>query len=66
MRGGNAAEAERVFREDLRRHPGNGWALYGLMQALKAQGRVDDASAAEAEFRKAWGHATIVIGASAF
>jgi tetratricopeptide (TPR) repeat protein len=66
MRGGNAAEAERVFREDLRRHPRNGWALYGLAQALKAQGRVDDASVAEAEFRKAWGHATIAISASAF
>jgi tetratricopeptide (TPR) repeat protein len=66
VRNGSAAEAERVFREDLQRHPGNGWALYGVMQALKAQGRVEDASVAEAEFRLAWRHATIAISASAF
>ena len=31
------ADAERVYREDLRRHPKNGWALFGLEQALAAQ-----------------------------
>ena len=30
-----AKEAEQVFREDLRRNPGNGWALYGLSRALR-------------------------------
>jgi len=66
MRSGKAAEAELTYREDLKRNPGNGWALYGLMQALKAEGRSTDARAAEAEFRKAWRYATISIGASAF
>src|SRR5262249_59481234 len=32
---GRAAEAEAVYREDLRRNPRNGWALYGLAAALK-------------------------------
>jgi tetratricopeptide (TPR) repeat protein len=34
-----AAAAERVYREDLARHPHNGWALFGLQQALRAQGK---------------------------
>jgi tetratricopeptide (TPR) repeat protein len=66
MRGGRATEAERVYREDLKRHSGNGWALFGLMQALKAEGRSADARDAEAEFREAWRYATIAISASAF
>src|SRR6185369_6299732 len=27
---GRPADAERVYRDDLRRHPHNGWSLYGL------------------------------------
>ncbi len=33
------AEAEAVYREELQRNPRNGWSLYGLAQALRAQGR---------------------------
>lgn len=33
------ADAERVYREDLKEHPRNGWALFGLQQALAAQGK---------------------------
>ena len=66
LRVGKANEAERTYRDDLVRHPGSGWALYGLMQALKAEGRGTEASAADAEFRTAWLQATISISASAF
>jgi tetratricopeptide (TPR) repeat protein len=66
LRAGKADDAARTYREDLARHPANGWALYGLMQALKAEGRSAEASAAEAEFRTAWRRATISISASAF
>ena len=66
LHAGKANDAEKTYRDDLARHPGNGWALYGLMQALKAEGRGAEASAAEAEFRTAWRQATISIGASAF
>ena len=66
LRVGKATDAERIYRDDLVRHPSNGWALYGLMQALKAEGRAAEARAAEAEFRIAWRHATISIRASAF
>src|SRR5262249_27334673 len=30
LQGNKAADAESVFRDDLQRHPNNGWALFGL------------------------------------
>ena len=63
---GQAADAEQVYREDLQRHPANGWSLRGLAQALETEGRGDEARAVELEFRKAWQYATIAINASAF
>jgi tetratricopeptide (TPR) repeat protein len=63
---GRAPQAERVYREDLRRHPGNGWALYGLAGALRAQGRKAGAAAAEREFARAWEHADVRLLSSAF
>src|SRR2546430_10336843 len=39
----------RSYREDLRRNPGNGWALRGLAAALTAQGRAADAARARHE-----------------
>jgi tetratricopeptide (TPR) repeat protein len=66
LRVGKANDAEKTYRDDLARHPGNGWALFGLLQALKAEGRGAEVSAAEAEFRAAWRHATISISTSAF
>ena len=66
LRDGKAADAEQVYRDDLKLHPGNGWALCGLMQSLKAEGRSADAHAVEVEFHNAWRHATISIVTSAF
>ncbi len=60
------AEAETVYWEDLRRNRENGWALYGLMQALKAQGKNDDAALVEARFKKAWARADVTLSASRF
>ena len=33
------ADAERVYREELKKHPHNGWSLCGLQQALEKQGK---------------------------
>jgi tetratricopeptide (TPR) repeat protein len=63
---GRAAQAERVYREDLARNPGNGWALYGLATALRAQGRGHAAARAMDEFQLAWRHADVRLPASAF
>lgn len=63
---GRAAEAEHVYREDLQRHPGNGWALYGLAAALRAEGRRSAAAAGRREFARAWKDADVRLLSSAF
>ena len=61
LRDGQSAEAEKVFREDLRRNPGSGRSLFGLMTALDAQGKKDEASKVRSEYRKAWKYADIKL-----
>jgi tetratricopeptide (TPR) repeat protein len=61
---GRPDEAEAVYWEDLRKNPGTGWALFGLLQALKAQGKTDDATIIEQRFRAAWKDADITLTAS--
>ena len=63
---GRAADAEAVYREDLRRNPENGWSLYGLMQSLRMQKKKDDAVEAEKHFQKAWAKADVKLRASTF
>ncbi|MBV9724143.1 MAG: hypothetical protein JO299_03115 [Gammaproteobacteria bacterium] len=60
------AEAERVYREDLQRNPGNGWALYGLGAALRSQGKAAEAARVGGQLADAWRHADIRLQASAF
>ncbi len=63
---GRAAEAEAVYWLDLERNRENGWALFGLAQSLRAQGREDEAAAVEARFQKAWNGADVTLSASRF
>ncbi len=49
-----AAEAEKVFRDDLERNPRNPRSLFGLRQALKAQGRDYDAQFVARQLDAAW------------
>ncbi|HEX8355616.1 MAG TPA: hypothetical protein VF611_22105 [Pyrinomonadaceae bacterium] len=51
---GRAAEAEAVFREDLRRNRRNGRSLFGLAESLKAQGKAREAELVGREFERAW------------
>ena len=60
------ADAERVYRDDLQRNPGNGWALQGLAMALRAQGKRADAARAARDFDTAWRRADIRLQSSAF
>jgi tetratricopeptide (TPR) repeat protein len=61
LRAGKAADAEKVYREDLVRWPENGWALWGLALALEKQGKTKDAQSARARFEKAWARADVKI-----
>lgn len=50
---GEKAEAEKVFRAELKKHPRNGRALFGLAKSLNS----NEAKQVEAEFQKAWADA---------
>jgi tetratricopeptide (TPR) repeat protein len=63
---GRHAEAERVYREDLKRHRSNGWSLYGLEQALRKQNKLPEADRVKQEFAKAWSRADVTLAASRF
>ena len=63
---GRPGEAEAVYREDLRRNPKNGWAYFGLSQALAAQKRDAEAAAARGQFEQAWQRADIQLASVAF
>jgi len=59
LEAGRPEEAERAFREDLARHPENGWALAGLARALRERGLAADE--AERRFALAWRAADFVL-----
>lgn len=58
---GNATEAEKIFREDLKRNPRNPRSLFGLSAALKAQNRNYDAQFVDKQFQAAWKNADIKL-----
>jgi tetratricopeptide (TPR) repeat protein len=64
LEAGRAAEAEKVYLDDLKENPENGWALMGLMKSCEAQGKAKEAADAKTRFEKAWKAADIQIAAS--
>lgn len=60
------AEAEAVYRESLKNYRTDGWALFGLAQALDAQGKKKEADAVRADFAKAWRLADVKLASSRF
>jgi tetratricopeptide (TPR) repeat protein len=66
LRAGRAADAEALYRQDLKRFPENGWALFGLVQSLRAQGKTADADQVNERFRRAWQDADVTLVASRF
>ena len=61
LRAGNAVEAEGVFRECLRRNPRDPRALFGLMQALKAEQKLDSAEWVQHEFESSWSNPSLQL-----
>jgi tetratricopeptide (TPR) repeat protein len=63
---GKPADAEKVYREDLRVHPNNGWSLLGLAQSLKAQ-KQDERAAEVTEWQRiAWMRADVTPPSSRY
>lgn len=66
LEAGRAAAAERVYREDLKIHPANGWALAGLAESLARQRRITAVADARNRFTRAWAEADVAISGSRF
>ena len=66
LEAGYAAEAEVVYWADLREHPENGYSLFGLTAALKAQGKDVLAADAQSRFEVAWAEADVELTSSRF
>ena len=61
LRTGQAAQAEMVFRDDLKRNPRNPRSLFGLMESLKAQKKTAQADWVRREFENAWKRAQVQL-----
>jgi tetratricopeptide (TPR) repeat protein len=64
LKAGQPAEAEKVFREDLKDFPNCGWQLFGLQESLRAQGK--DTKEVSKQFKKAWTRADVDLDLSWF
>ena len=64
LQSGKPEEAIRVYLDDLKTFPKNGWALSGLMQAYKDTKQMEKATETEAKFKEAWAHADVKLTAS--
>ena len=61
---GEVIEAEAVYREDLKQYKDNLWSLLGLSQALRQQGKMEEAELVKASFQTASARTDIKIQAS--
>ncbi|TDQ16639.1 hypothetical protein DFQ04_2761 [Algoriphagus boseongensis] len=61
---GDFIQAEKIFREDLFNWPKNGFALNGLAESLKAQGKLEEGEEASREFQESWKLADIELKGS--
>jgi len=63
---GGFVEAEKLYREDLKKNRGNGWALVGLREALAGQGKTTEAMALDDKITRAFASADTVVESSCF
>jgi tetratricopeptide (TPR) repeat protein len=61
LRDSQFVEAEKTFREDLRRNPGSGRSFFGLMTALEKQGKTNEAEKVRRQYLEAWKYADIKL-----
>ena len=58
------SEAQKVYEENLREIPENGWGLFGLYQSLLKQNKIDEAAAVQKRFNEAWKYSDITLTSS--
>ena len=61
LEAGRAAEAEAVYRKDMEWNQQNGWASFGLAEALRAQGKEQEAIIMERQFQSYWRNADVTL-----
>lgn len=66
LEAGSPVEAEVVFWQDLEKQEENGYALFGLAQSLRAQGRAAEAAEIEERFRVSWADADVELTSARF
>ncbi len=64
MEAGRYKEAENVYRRDLRWNHENGWSLFGLHQALAAQGKNAESKMVKKQYDVAWRYADVQLTSS--
>ena len=63
---GRPVEAEVVYWEDLKHNPENAYSLYGLYQALSAQGKDAQAAEFKARYDTMWENSDVKLASSRF
>ncbi|HVF30641.1 MAG TPA: alpha/beta fold hydrolase [Pyrinomonadaceae bacterium] len=61
LRDGQYAEAEKTYREEIKRNPRNGRALFGLAESLDKQGKSSSAELVRREFVTTWANADTTL-----
>jgi tetratricopeptide (TPR) repeat protein len=61
---GRPVAAEAAYRGDLQKHRENGWALFGLEKALRAQNKAAAADEVQRRFDAAWKYSDVKLTAS--
>ena len=64
LEAGRHADAERVYRAELVDHPHNGWSLFGLKEAIEAQGRTSPE--VDADLEQSWARSDAWLRSSRF
>jgi tetratricopeptide (TPR) repeat protein len=66
LQSGDAAQAEKYFREDLWLFANNGWSLTGLKLSLEKQGKIAEAKEANKQLQKSFARSDIKLTGSHF
>ena len=64
LKAGKPADAQAVYEKDLQQYPHNGWSTFGLIVALEAQGKMDEAAMHRDHFKAMWQFADVELKGS--